>query len=231
MKPQAIVFDLDGTLVDTEPVGYRSWQLAARELNYPLPEGFVDSIIGQNAKLIRQRLHEVSPEGMDPEAYFDKARETYHRLLHTEPVPLKPGAEGILRWLAGLGIPLAVCTSTNRYEAEHKLGSNGLLDYFEGLVCGDEVEHGKPHPEPFLKAAELLGMPPEGCIAIEDSPNGLRAAHAAGMRVILIPDLAHIVEEVEALCWQRVDHLDAARACLWRELEQWQDADEASSAR
>ncbi|MDP0501956.1 MAG: HAD family phosphatase [Verrucomicrobiota bacterium JB022] len=219
MKPQAIVFDLDGTLVDTEPTSLRSWHLAAKALNYPLPEDFVDSIIGQNATLIRQRLHEVTPEGFDPEAYFEEARQTYHRLLHDEPVPLKPGAEGMLRWLSSLDIPLAICTSTNRFEAEHKLGSNGLLDYFQGLVCGDEVAHGKPHPEPYLKAAELLKLPPEACIAVEDSPNGVRAAHAAGMRVILIPDMAAIMQEVEALCWQRVDHLDAARACLLAELE------------
>jgi beta-phosphoglucomutase-like phosphatase (HAD superfamily) len=99
-----------------------------------------------------------------------------------------------------MGLPRAVATSSSRNSAHHNLGRHGLLDRFGAIVAREDVGRHKPFPDPFLKAAALIGAAPEACLALEDSHNGVRAAHAAGMMTVMVPDLLDPTEEMQAKC-------------------------------
>ena len=114
-------------------------------------------------------------------------------------VPLKPGCREILASLHARGIPMAIGSSGRRAQIESNLSVSGFTSYFFAIASGDEVLHGKPAPDIFLLAAKRLGVPPADCYVFEDSPNGIRAAHAAGMKPILIPDLMPVTEEIASL--------------------------------
>lgn len=114
-------------------------------------------------------------------------------------VPLKPGCREILASLHARGIPMAIGSSGRRAQIESNLSVSGLTSYFSAIASGDEVLHGKPAPDIFLLAAKRLGVSPADCYVFEDSPNGIRAAHAAGMKPILIPDLMPVTEEIASL--------------------------------
>ena len=117
-----------------------------------------------------------------------------------ETVPVKPGAIEFIEELKRRGVPMAVATSSRSPHAFGHLGRAGLLDLFNTVVTRDDVAHPKPHPEPYLTAAHRLGVAPASCLALEDSYSGVRAAHAAGMQTIMVPDLVPPSPEIEKLC-------------------------------
>jgi len=114
-------------------------------------------------------------------------------------VPLKPGAREFVTALRDNNVPTAVATSSRNPHAQHHLGAAGLLELFDTIVTRDDVRNPKPHPEPYLTAAGRLGIEPTRCLALEDSHAGVRAAHAAGMQTIMVPDLVHPSEEIRQL--------------------------------
>jgi len=184
---EAVIWDMDGLLLDTERLAHRSWERAARELGIPIETSLFHSIIGvvgPKARIILQGAlgHERTS------AMIEAADRLYHEEVERG-VPLKPGARECLKMLAERGVPQALATSSRELYARRKLGQHGLLPAFATLVTGDQVERGKPDPEPYLLAAKRLGKAPERCIAFEDSVNGLASAHAAGSYAILVPDL------------------------------------------
>ncbi len=113
-----------------------------------------------------------------------------------------------------LGIPRAICTSSPHREVDRNLEPHELKTRFDAIIAAGDYAEGKPHPDPFLKAAELLGVPPENCLALEDSHNGVRAAHAAGMMTIMIPDLLQPTDEIDALCVLILGDLHEVRAVI-----------------
>lgn len=128
-------------------------------------------------------------------------------------VPIKTGAREFLDELRQRGIPLAVATSSRTPHAVRHLGQAGLLDLFDTIVTRDDVENPKPHPEPYLLAASRLAVTPGRALAVEDSHSGVRAAHAAGMQTIMVPDLVGPTEEIAGLCMAVMEslvHLHAA---------------------
>jgi len=123
----------------------------------------------------------------------------YRRVIEESPIPLKDGAEELLRYISSIEIPIAVATSTAIDRAQKKLKSSGILDYFDFIIGGDQVTRSKPDPEIYLKAASELSSEPSKCLALEDSANGVKAAVAAGMTVVQIPDLVQPGEELLSL--------------------------------
>lgn len=212
--PCAVIFDMDGTLLDTEPVSMRAWEQAERETGHFMPRGFFVSIIGQNEATFREKLSQVMAPDCDVDAFVRRANRIYREFLESETVPLKPGLRNLLDWLQAQAIPMAVATSTQRALAEIKLHHAGIREHFTEMVCGDEVSSGKPHPMPFLRAAESLGLAPASALAVEDSANGIRSAAAAGIPTAHIPDIAPVPSEVRALCWQILPDLEALRVVL-----------------
>lgn len=168
----AVIFDMDGTLFDTEAVFQKYWNAIAKERGIVLPDAFKYEICGTSGEVMNRII------------------EKQYRV--------KDGTE-ILASLHERGIPMAIGSSGRRAQIESNLSVSGLTSYFSAIASGDEVLHGKPAPDIFLLAAKRLGVPPADCYVFEDSPNGIRAAHAAGMKPILIPDLMPVTEEIASL--------------------------------
>jgi len=206
--------DLDGLLIDSEKLSRAGWQraLAERGLTFA-DEDFLPMIgltLAGDEEYLRTRYgptlpcHEISARKMEY---------TYH-LMRMEGIPLKPGALEFLETAETLGLKIAIATSTNRQRALEKISIAGLKERFSTLAAGDEVPFGKPAPDVFLLAANRLGCAPEECWAFEDSEAGLIGANAAGMRVVLIPDLLPPSEEMKKMAWKMLANLSDAALCL-----------------
>lgn len=207
MSIRAIIFDKDGTLHDTEKVFMRAWKLAAAEYGVPDIEATVRHCTGMTIPAIAEYWAEKYPT-----VSFDEylPRRQYHiREIMKEGVPVMPGAKELLEELNARGYAVGLATSTPYREAMEHLERTDMVKYFrEGaIITGDMIENGKPAPDIYLLAARRLGVEPAACVGVEDSPNGIRAIHAAGMRAVMIPDIVHPTPEVEALLWRRLDDL------------------------
>ncbi len=189
LQIKGLLLDMDGLLLDTETVSKRCWAGAEEETGFFMPEGFYFTLIGQSMRCIREKLVDAMDPACDVDDFLKVAGRIYTDALTTEPVPVKEGAAEFLEYLEANRIPSCLATSTGRDLCRHKLDSSGLLQYLPLRVCGNDVTHSKPAPDIYLKAAELVGFPPQDLLAVEDSQNGLIAAMAAGCLTAHIPDL------------------------------------------
>ena len=195
--PQAVIFDMDGLMLDSERALLGCLAQAGADAGHDLPEDLLLSLIGSSDAVTRQIIaSRVGAESVDA-----LLRDSYARYdgIVAGGVPHRPGIIDLLDTLAAHGVPRAVATSTRRPLALRKLETAGLLPYFEHVATSSDVAHAKPAPDIYLLAAHKLGVEPAQCLALEDSPTGVRAALAAGMTVIQIPDLLEPDETVRAL--------------------------------
>jgi len=190
---------MDGLLLDTERIGWQTFQDLCRELELPNVDHVFYACVGRNANA----SNEVLKDGLEgltcPVEFREKWDAAYTALTHERPLPHKDGVTEILDALKAMDIPVAVATSTKTPRAKSKLLHSGLLDYFPVVIGGDQVEHSKPAPDIYLRAATAINADPAKCLAFEDSTNGVRAAVAAGMTVVQIPDLVEPPEELRQL--------------------------------
>lgn len=208
-KISGAVFDMDGLLLDTERVVNKAWDQAAELVGFDDVEHAKISCLGCNETSTRAFFLRNYGENFDYQTFRELTRKLAHEVLDVE-VPVKEGAAEILAFLKSQGVKLAVASSTREVTVRDQLDRAGLLQYFDALITGDMVTNGKPHPEIFLKAADALGLPPQECIAFEDSKNGIRSAYRAGMYPIQIPDLVPAGTETLALSWKCVSSLKTA---------------------
>ena len=194
----AVIFDMDGTLLDTESVFRTIVFDVCTELGFEMTDDVHRSMVGSSHERTQQLLIESYGVAF-PYAMFDERCRFIMRERSHAGVPLKPGAREFVTALRENGVPTAVATSSRNPHAQHHLGAAGLLDLFDTIVTRDDVLNPKPHPEPYLTAAGRLGIDPTRCLALEDSHTGVRAAHAAGMQTIMVPDLVHPSEEIRQL--------------------------------
>ncbi len=194
----AVIFDMDGLLLDSERVALATVAEAAAELGVEWRYEVGLALVGLNSKdgpaVIRRHLGEDYPVVELYEAFG----RIYEAAIAAGRIPLKGGVTELFDVLDGLALGRVVATSTRRSRAEPKLAAVGLLDRVHGMVCGDEVARGKPAPDIFLAAAERLGVPAANCLVLEDSNAGVRGALAAGARVIMVPDLLQPAADVLA---------------------------------
>ncbi len=180
----AVIFDLDGTLIDSEAITQAAGIEAFASLGVAVDAEFLHSLIGiddeTGAGIIQARFPDLDTEAFAT-AWTRGVRDRYR-----DGVPLKPGTEALL---GAITLPKALATSSTRRQADTKLALTGLGAHFAHVVTFDDVTSPKPHPEPYLLAARLLGVDPARCVAFEDSETGARSAHAAGMTVVQVPDI------------------------------------------
>ncbi len=210
MEIEAVIFDMDGLLLDTENLYITQSKTVVEHLGYHIPDEVYLECVGSS----HPRTREILVENLGKDFPLEKwEKEIHHRVIgHLERhgVNKKQGVERILRILTDKNVSLAVASSTRRKNVEGLLNLAGIIEYFSVLLCGDEVENGKPHPEIFIRTAEKLSVHPESCLVFEDSFQGIRAAHAAGMRPVMIPDLRSPGVEIFKLCFRVCASLDHA---------------------
>ncbi|KKC37965.1 haloacid dehalogenase [Devosia epidermidihirudinis] len=207
---QAVIFDMDGTILDTESVFRTIVFEVCAELGFEMTDAVHRSMVGGSHERTNQLL--VEAYGVTfPYSLFDERCRFVMGERSMDGVPVKAGAHEFLNELRERDIPMAVATSSRHEHAHHHLGKAGLLDMFRTVVTRDDVVNPKPHPEPYLTAARRLGVDPLTCLALEDSNTGVRAAHAAGMQTIMVPDLVHPSDEIHGLGVSVIESLNHVR--------------------
>jgi HAD superfamily hydrolase (TIGR01509 family) len=195
----AVIFDMDGTLLDTERVAQQAFFANCDELGVTPRMDLLLRCVGAAEPIARQVIREGYGPRLDSEAFFAGWSRHFARLNEMTPAQLKEGAAALLDAVAQLGLPMAIATSSGTAHAREKLHRAGLLQRFGAVIGADQVSRPKPDPEVYLKAAGCLGADPRACLAIEDSEYGVRAAHAAGMTVIQVPDMTQPTADLRAL--------------------------------
>ena len=211
---QAVLFDMDGLMLDTERMWAEVWLQEGLAAGLPMTEQVVVSMRGCNGEGCRRVCRAAFGPEFDFDSFQDRARAAMQAMVERRGLAVKPGLVPLLQELRRRGIPAVVATSTRRATTRGYLQKTGIEGLFRGLVCGDEVTKGKPDPEIFLKAARLAGVPPQNCMVLEDSPNGIRAGAAAGCKAVMVPDLTAPDAQLRALAAAVVPSLYEAIALL-----------------
>jgi HAD superfamily hydrolase (TIGR01509 family) len=204
---------MDGLLLDTEPLYREAIIAACAALGHDLSTDRHRQMIGAPWDLNRRQLKGWFGEDFPDEVFHADYYRRYHALA-AGGVRTRPGALALVDWLAGVCVPMAVATSSGRRGATDHLTRAGLIGRFHAVATRDDVVRGKPDPDVFLCAAERLGVSPGDCLALEDSHNGVRAASAAGMMSVMVPDLLEATPEIAALCVCVARDLHAVRAMI-----------------
>ena len=195
---KAVLFDMDGVIFDSERAVLAVWrEIAAAWGLHGIGEVFLQCV-GTNKRRTEEIFRAAYP-AQDFATFDREVRRRFRAQYDGGRLPVKPGAEHILRALREKGLPLALASSTDSGVVRRELEEAGLLSYFDAVIGGDQVRVSKPNPEIFLLAAQALGAAPENCFVIEDSFNGIRAARAAGMHGVMVPDLLPPDGEMEQL--------------------------------
>jgi HAD superfamily hydrolase (TIGR01509 family) len=206
-RPAAVIFDMDGLLLDTERISRASMIEVMLAMGYPMTEAIFETLIGVPADGNRRLLRAEFGDDFDYELMRQR-----QRILDSERYglsrPLRPGARRIVETVAGLGLPCAVATSSVREKTLSHLTHTGLLQFMNAVITRDDVARGKPSPDLYLAAAAALDTPPAACLALEDSYAGVQAAHAARVPVIMVPDLLPPNDAMRSLCLAIVPGLD-----------------------
>lgn len=198
--PRAVLFDMDGTLLDTEPIWFQAEISVADDLGFDWTHDDQAHCLGGPLLRVGQHLVERSGTSRSADEVSQVLLDRVEQLFHTTPLSWRPGAAELLRQTIDLGIPTALVTASSRnlVDAVHDRMSLELeRTPFQELVTGDAVPHSKPHPAPYLMAAERVGHDITTCLAIEDSPTGVRSAWQAGCWVVAIPHIADLPDDLD----------------------------------
>ena len=204
---EAIVFDMDGLLFDSERIVQRSWEEAGNQLGLEHMGETIYHTLGMNLAGRNHYFRNTIAKDFPCEEFAKQARIWFYKIVNEEGLPMKNGARELLEYGKANGYRMAIATSSRREYALKNLKAAKIYDFFDAGVFGDMVQQAKPDPEIYLKACDSIGAAPANCIALEDAPAGIRAAYAAGMKPIMIPDLVAPTPEIEALLYETCDTL------------------------
>lgn len=204
---RALVFDMDGLLLDSERIVKRSWNEAGNEMGISDIGEHIYHTLGLNRKARNQYFRNAYGEDFPLEDFNQRTSDIFFKIVEGTGIPLKAGAKELLEYAKGHGYKIAIATSTSQAYAIKELTDAGIWKYFDGGIFGDMVKNAKPDPEIYLKACESIHMAPGDCLALEDAPAGVRSAHAAGLKVIVVPDLLQPDTKTLALTYKKFDTL------------------------
>ena len=194
-----VIFDMDGTMFDTERMWATFWKPALAALGLPYKEGLDEAARGTAGETTRNVVRRFYGQDCDAEAIVDSLHQVADKAFYAAPVPKKPGLDELLSWLDAQGIPMAVASSSREAMIRHHLEVWGMTHFFRAIVSGQQVAHSKPDPEIFLLTARKLGVEPAHCLVLEDSYNGVRAGAAGGFVTVMVPDLMPADDEMKHL--------------------------------
>lgn len=208
MNYEAVVFDMDGVIFDSERAVMNCWLELAQKYDIKDIEKPYFACVGTTMTRTREIMLETYGEDFPYDEYARESSLMYHEKYDGGKLPMKPGVIELLSYLKEKGKKIALASSTRRETVTNQLRWAGIIDYFDVIICGDMVARSKPAPDIFLKACQELGVSPENTYAIEDSYNGIRAAHAGQLRPIMVPDLLEANDEMRGMAECVCDNLN-----------------------
>lgn len=210
---KAIIFDMDGVILDSESISDITWKMAADEKGLAVNDEILNACRGTNKNDTMTILKKYYGADFDSEAFLERTSQFFHEIEEKDGIPLLPYAKEILEYLKPR-YRLALASSTRGPTVERQLRAAGVIDFFETRTTGEMVVHSKPDPEIYLMACKSIGVNPDECAAIEDSLNGIRSAHAAGLHPVMVIDKVQPTEEIKKMCEHIFDSLDGLKTIL-----------------
>lgn len=211
---KAIIFDMDGLMIDSERVTFECYQEILKGMNLTMDEEFYKTLLGKPLKGIYQRFYDVYGNDFPIEDVIKDVHALMAKRFETEGVPIKTGLKSLLEYLKENNYKTIVATSSNRDRVDTILSQAQITDYFDDSICGDEVTKGKPNPEVFLKSCQKLDVNVDEAIVLEDSEAGIQASYDAGIKVICIPDMKYPEKQYEEKTFKILKDLTEVTAYL-----------------
>jgi HAD superfamily hydrolase (TIGR01509 family) len=204
---KGIIFDMDGLMFDTERLVIKAWDFAGKQMGYSITKDIVIKTLGLNTENTRRVFIEHLGNNFDFYV-FRKIRVDYMTdYIDKNGIPIKTGLIELLDFLKSNHYKMTVATSTEKEKTEYYFKKANISYYFDDIVCGDMIERGKPEPDIYLKASKIIGVAPNECLALEDSPIGILSAYRAGMKPVMIPDLVKPNEETNKILYAKLPTL------------------------
>lgn len=211
---KAIIFDMDGLMIDSERVTFECYQERLKDMNLTMDEEFYKTLLGKTIKGIYQRFYDVYGNDFPIENVIQDVHQLMAERFETEGVPVKKGLVELLHYLKDNNYKTIVATSSNRDRVDKILAQAKITEFFDDSICGDEVTKGKPNPEVFLKSCQKLGVNVDEAIVLEDSEAGIQASYDANIKVICIPDMKYPEKQYEEKTFKILKDLTEVTAYL-----------------
>lgn len=211
---KAIIFDMDGLMIDSERVTFECYQERLKDMNLTMDEEFYKTLLGKPIKRIYQRFYDVYGNDFPIENVIQDVHQLMAERFETEGVPVKKGLVELLHYLKDNNYKTIVATSSNRDRVDKILAQAKITEFFDDSICGDEVTKGKPNPEVFLKSCQKLGVNVDEAIVLEDSEAGIQASYDANIKVICIPDMKYPEKQYEEKTFKILKDLTEVTAYL-----------------
>ena len=214
MGKKAVIFDMDGVIFDTEKVYLDIWIEVFEKYGYKMTKELYVNVMGTGRKnVIKTFLENFGDDLPIEKMYEEKDNQLFYR-IENQGIPLKEGVKELFSMLKEKNYKIALATSAKRERVEKQIKDKWLKESFDAIVCGDDVEKGKPSPDIFLKAAKEIDVEPENCFVVEDSPAGIKAAFSGGMKGIHVEDLKAADEDILKYCEKNFKNLQEIKEYL-----------------